>query len=154
MAQETFKAVTTHPGTGMQVKIQARQHAIIADEPAELGGTDTGANPVELLLGALGACQSVVAQVYAEKFGISYEELRIELEGDLDLDGFLGQADVRPGFSDVRYRYYLKTDAPAEKVREFVEFIARHCPVGDTIENQVRLTPSDVVIEAPQKRAA
>lgn len=154
MATQTFKATTIHPGHGTRVEIRARQHRIIADEPLELQGTDSGANPVELLLGALGACQSVVAQVYAEKFGVRWEELRIELEGDLDLDGFLGAAPVRPGYAQVRYRYVIKTDAPAEKLQPFVEFIKAHCPVGDTIEHAVELVPTGVAVAAPAATAA
>ena len=41
---------------GVAVKVQARQFELMLDEPKSLGGTDTGMNPVEALLGALGAC--------------------------------------------------------------------------------------------------
>lgn len=148
MAIETFKATSIHPGSGTRIRILARDHEVIADEPAELGGTDTGANPVELLLGALGACQSVVAQVYAERFGVSWEELRIELEGDIDLDGFFDAADVRPGFSEVRYRYVFVTNEPYERFEPFLDFVSRHCPVGDTIEHAVKLVPAGVDLVA------
>lgn len=150
MAIETFKATTIHPGHGTKVRIVARQHEIISDEPEELNGTDTGANPVELLLGALGACQSVVAQVYAEKFGISFNELRIELEGDLDLDGFLDAADVRSGYSEIRVKYHLKSEASEERIAAFIEYLNDHCPVGDTIANSVNLIARDFVVHAPE----
>lgn len=153
MAVETFNATTTHPGKGMQVEVTTRGHKIIIDEPKSLGGTDNGMNPVEAILGALGACQSIVAQVYAKQFDVTYDELRIELEGDLDLDGFLNKSDVRPGFSDIRYKFYLKTDEPAEKIQPFIDFIEQKCPVGDTIANTVRLafTGFEIVKRAPIK---
>ena len=147
MSKDVFKATTIHRG-GTKVKIQARSHEIIADEPKELGGTDTGANPVELLLGALGACQSVVAQVYSEKFDVEYDELRIELEGDIDLDGFLDKADVRPGYSEIRLKYYFKTNEPLEKLQPFVDFVQTKCPVGDTIANAVSLKGPAIRVEA------
>lgn len=149
MAVETFKAITMHPGKGMKVEAQARTHNIVIDEPPSLGGTDHGMNPVELILAALGACQSIVAQVYAKKFDISYEELRVELEGDLDTDGFLNISDARPGFSEIRYTFHLKTDAPEEKIQSFIQFIEQKCPVGDTIANPVRLTLAGFEIEEP-----
>lgn len=46
-------------------------------------------NPVEALLASLGACQSIVARVYASKFEVELEDFRVDVEGDLDLDGFL-----------------------------------------------------------------
>lgn len=154
MAKQTFGAVTTHPGHGTRVIINAREHQIIADEPAELDGTNTGANPVEILLGALGSCMSVVAQVYAEKFDIQFDELKIDLEGDLDLGGFLGTADVRPGFSDVRFKYVIETDAPQEKVRAWLEHVQTHCPVGDTIANAVNTASVGFEIKARTSKAA
>lgn len=146
MALETFKA-TTYLGDGLQVEAHSRGHKVIVDEPEELGGTDRGKNPVELILSALGACQSIVARVYSETFDIDIEELRIELEGDVDLDGFFDKSDVRPGYSEIRYQIHIKTDAPDEKVAEFIAFIERHCPVGDTIANPVNLVSSGVVVE-------
>lgn len=149
MADETFKATTTHPGKGTKVEVKARQHTFVIDEPPSLGGTDEGMNPVEAVLGALGACQSIVAQVYAKKFDVSYDELRIELEGDLDPDGFLNISDVRPGYSDIRYKFYLKSDEPEEKIQPFIEFIQQKCPVGDTIANTVRLAFTGFEVEKP-----
>ncbi|MEO6829526.1 MAG: OsmC family protein [Acidobacteriaceae bacterium] len=153
MQIQTFKVATTHPGQGTRVEITARGHRIIADEPTELGGTDTGANPVEVLLGALGACQSIVAQVHAKKFGVSYEELRIELEGDIDLDGFFDVSNVRAGYSEIRYKYFIKTAESEEKLRPFLDFVARKCPVGDTIENAVHLVSAGFEIEKPVSAA-
>ncbi|MHA6252547.1 OsmC family protein [Oceanobacillus sp. CAU 1775] len=141
MATQVIKA-NAHLKERVLVETTARQHRVIVDEPASLGGTDTAMNPVELLLSALGACQSIVARTYAEKFGINLNDFKVELEGDLDTDGFLGKADVRPGFSNIRSTYSIETDAPEEKVVEFLEFLENHCPVGDTIENAVGFSSS------------
>ncbi|WP_156291296.1 OsmC family protein [Oceanobacillus salinisoli] len=129
------------------VETEARGHKVIVDEPENLGGTDKGMNPVELLLSALGACQSIVARTYAKKFEINPQNFWVELEGDIDLDGFLGKSDVRPGFSEIRYTFHIETDAPEEKIAAYKEFIENHCPVGDTIANTVDLVSSKVVVE-------
>lgn len=147
MANTLFKA-TAHLQEGVAVKVRSRDFEMTIDEPKSLGGTDTGMNPVEALLGALGACQSIVARVYAEKFDVDLQDFRVEVEGDLDLDGFFGRSDVRPGYSEVRYTFHIKTDAPRERVEEFVAYLEEKCPVGDTIANQVNLKLSDIVIES------
>ena len=136
----TFKAVAKKTETGLQVETSARDFKIIFDEPAELGGTDTGMNPVEGILCALGACQSIVCAGFAKMQKFTYEEFWVELEGDLDPDGFTGKnPDVRNGFQEIRFSFHFKTDEPQEKVDAFADFIESRCPVGDNLGNSVKL---------------
>lgn len=130
----------------MVVRAKSRQFEITIDEPKELGGTDTGMNPVELLLCAFGACQAIVARVYAPQFGLELRDFRIELEGDVDIDGFLSRADVRCGFSEIRYNIHIKSDASEKKIQEFAAFVKQKCPVGDTIGEHVRMVLNKVVL--------
>ncbi|MFW5436714.1 OsmC family protein [Paenibacillus apiarius] len=146
MPLETFKA-TAHLQKGMVVKAKSRNFEITVDEPKNLGGTDTAMNPVELVLCALGACQSIVARAYAPKFKIKLEEFWVEVEGELDTDGFMNKSDVRRGYSDIRYNIHIKSDASREQVEEFVQFIERTCPVGDTINNPVNLVLNEIILE-------
>lgn len=146
MAVQTFTA-SAQLQEGVKVNVQSRNFEITIDEPKSLGGTDTGMNPVEALLGSLGACQSIVARVYASKFDVQLDDFRVEVEGDIDLDGFFNKSDVRRGYSDIRYTFYIKTDSPKEKVDEFIQFLERQCPVGDTLANDVNLQLKEVVIE-------
>ncbi|OAB41720.1 OsmC family protein [Paenibacillus glacialis] len=145
-AIQTFKA-SAHLQDGVQVRTTSRNFELIIDEPKSLGGTDTGMNPVEVLLASLGACQSIVARVYAPKFGVKLDDFRVDVEGDLDLDGFFNKSEVRPGYSDIRYTFTIKTDSPKEKVEEFVQFLESKCPVGDTIANPVNVKLDRIIIE-------
>ncbi|NEN87216.1 OsmC family protein [Paenibacillus elgii] len=146
-AVKTFKA-TAHLQEGVKVKASSRQFELTIDEPKSLGGTDTGMNPVEALLASLGACQSIVARVYAPKFGVKLDDFQVDVEGDLDLDGFFNRSEVRPGYSEIRYTFRIKTDSPKDKVEEFIRFIESKCPVGDTIANPVSLKLNSIVIES------
>lgn len=143
----TFKAVAKKTKTGLQVESTARNFTFTYDEPAELGGTDTGMNPVEGVLCSLGACQSIVCAAFAEAQGFKYEEFWVELEGDLDPDGFMGLADCRNGFQEIRFTMHFKTDEPQEKVDAFAEFIEKRCPVGDNLANGVKLVRTAAVKE-------
>jgi len=146
MAVQTFKA-SAHLQEGVKVLTKSRHFELTIDEPKSLGGTDTGMNPVEALLASLGACQSIVARVYAPKFGVKLEDFSVEVEGDIDLDGFFDKSDVRPGYSDIRYTFRIKTDSPKEKVEEFVKFLESKCPVGDTIANPVNVKLESIIID-------
>ncbi|GAA0489628.1 OsmC family protein [Alkalibacterium sp. s-m-22] len=141
----TFKAVTKKLPDGLQVECNSRGFKIIADEPEDLGGTDKAMNPVEMVLCALGACQTIVASAFAEAHNFSFDEFHVELEGDLDPDGFLGLADVRNGFEEIRFSMHFKTNESQEKAEAFANFIEKTCPVGDCLENGVKLVLSNVV---------
>lgn len=102
-----------------------------ADEPPILAGGDVGANPVEHLLNALAACVTTSMVAHAAVRGIAIEELESELEGDLDLNGFLGLDDSIPkGFTDIRIRFRVKTDAGnLEQLKQ----LTHYSPVFNTI---------------------
>lgn len=135
MANEIFKCSTVLK-EGLQVEVKAGKHKFILDEPPELGGTDVGMNPVEALLGALGACKCIVARAFAKAHKIDLQEIRVETEGDLDPDGFMGiNKEAKIGFSEIRTKYYIKSDSADEDIKKFVDFIETNCPVCDTIVN-------------------
>ncbi|TMN21661.1 OsmC family protein [Lentibacillus cibarius] len=150
MAKTSFN-VTANLHDGMQVKAKSRGFEVAIDEPKQLGGTDTGMNPVELILAGLGACQAITARTYANQFNIKLDDFWVELEGILDIDGMMHKADVRPGYSDISYNIHIQTDAPKDKVEEFIAFIEKTCPVGDTLANPVNVKLNDIVIETPIK---
>lgn len=150
MAIQTFKA-SARLKDNVLVETEARGHKLTIDEPKNLGGSDKGMSPVEVVLAGLGACQSIVARIYAEQFKINLEEFSVDVEGDLDLDGFLGKSDVRPGFSKIRYTYTIQTDASEESVKAFIEHVEKNCPVGDSLANAVELLPGEIVITNPVK---
>ncbi len=143
----TYKAVAKKLPGGLQVETKARTFKIIQDEPKAMGGTDEGMSPVETLLCALGACQVIVGYAYAKFQGVSFEDFHVELEGDIDLDGFKGVKGVRPGFQTIRYNMVFKTNESQEKMEKFAEFIENTCPVGDSLVNGVKLVKAGVIRE-------
>lgn len=134
-------------GTATQVRITARTHAFTIDEPESLGGNDIGATPVEHLLAALGSCQVITFQVWADKLGIQLDAVDVELSGDIDLGGFFGTSPARPGFEHVRASATLRGPESAERYAELVAAVEEHCPVLDNLRNPV---PVDVTVVAPQ----
>ena len=110
---------------------------IASDEPAGMGGTDSAPNPVEQLLGALGNCLAVGYAANASVAGITIRDLRIDLEGDLDLHAFLGLADGHPGFSAIRVAVHLDTDAGEAAVAELHAKVAATSPVGQTLSKAI-----------------
>lgn len=102
-----------------------------ADEPPILAGNDDGANPVEHLLNALAACVTTSMVAHAAVRGIHIEALESELEGDIDLRGFLGlDEDVPKGFTDIRVKFRVKSDVSnMDRLKRLTAF----SPVFNTI---------------------
>lgn len=115
-----------------------------ADEPAILAGNDEGANPVEHLLHALASCLTTSMVAHAAVRGIEIEELESELEGDIDLRGFLGLAvDVPKGYTDIRAKFRVKAK-PEEMTR--LRALALFSPVFNTITRGAKVAV-DVVLK-------
>jgi len=114
-----------------------------ADEPAILAGGDQGANPVEHLLHALASCLTTSIVAHAAVRGILIEELESELEGDIDLNGFLGlDADSPKGFTEIRVKFRVKAD-PKDIGR--IERLAMFSPVFNTITESARVNVNVVM---------
>ena len=131
-----FRATNTwHGGTdnrttvsgfyGAKQEIPHKQQFVMrADEPTILAGNDEGANPVEYLLSALAACITTSMVAHAAVRGIHIDSLESELEGDIDINGFLGLSRSTPkGYTDIRIRFRVDTDADnLEQLKELSSF--------------------------------
>ena len=114
-----------------------------ADEPPILAGGDAGANPVEHLLNALAACVTTSMVAHAAVRGIHIEELESELEGDIDLRGFLGlSSEVPKGFTEIRIRFKVKADVDN---MERLQRLTSYSPVFNTLTQGTKV---DIQVEA------
>ena len=69
--------------------------------------------------------------------GIKLEEVESELEGDLDLKGFMDLSDeVRPGYQEIRVNFKVKTDIEdLERLKALIRF----SPVYDVVSSGTRV---------------
>jgi uncharacterized OsmC-like protein len=106
-----------------------RRHKIVADEPTELLGADSGPNPQELLMAAFNACITVGYVAGASVRGISLDSLEIRTCGELDLRGFLGLDDQVPaGYESIDYEVLIKGDGTPEQFEEIHQAVIRTSP--------------------------
>lgn len=105
-----------------------RSHRIRTDEPRELFGTDSAANPQELLFTALNACMMFGYAAGAAEMGIELQSLTVETQGVIDLRGSLEIADVPNGFPMIDYTVRIKADATPEQIEELHQAVQRTSP--------------------------
>ena len=126
-------------GAGQEDTTRTQPFVLMADEPPVLLGKDESANPAEYVLHALASCLTTSMVYHAAANGIKIDAVDSEYEGDIDLHGFLGLSeDVRPGYQNIRVNFKVKSDAPAEKLRELM----KRSPVFDVVTNPVPVTIS------------
>jgi len=132
--------------TGFYGAKEERQHKhpfeVDCDEPAILAGEDGGANPVEHLLNSLAGCLTTSIVAHAAVRDIHIEELESQVEGDIDLRGFLGLAeDVPKGFTNIRVKFKVKSDV---KNMDRLKRLALYSPTFNTLVDGAKV---DVSVE-------
>jgi uncharacterized OsmC-like protein len=138
-AQTTWKSEVTWEGA-FRTAARSRDFEPIAfDEPPGLGGTNTAPNPVEQLLGALGSCLVIGYAANASAAGIELKDLRIEIEGDLDLHTFLGLGDGNAGFSSIGATVHIEADAEPEAIEALHRKVVATSPVGHCLSRSIPL---------------
>lgn len=109
----------------------------------QAGGDGTAACSAEMLLHALVGCAGVTLGAVSTSMEIPIRGGTITAEGDVDFRGTLGVSrEVPVGFQEIRLKFDLDTDAPAEKVQKLVELTERYCVVYQTLKNSPRLKTS------------
>ena len=139
-------AVSATSESETKTVVEARDFEFVVDEPAALGGTNDGPNPVEYLIGAWAGCLNVVVHTVADEHGVDLDDVEVEIQGELDPRKFLGTTDdVRAGYQDLEATITVESDADREALDAVREGVEERCPVGDNIGNP---TPTDVTLEA------
>ena len=148
MARATFSATTSwksgfhNKATVASFKLgganvsHSKTFTVEGDHPKELLGTGQGPTSVEVLLAALGHCIASGWAVYGATLGVEIDDLKIEVEGDVDLQGMLGLPEpgkVRPGFQNIRVTHYVKSTAPKEKLEQVKQMAEDLSPTKDSL---------------------
>lgn len=137
-AKAVFESSSQLSSTGLRSQAAMRQHTITVDEPKNLGGTDAGPNPVELILAALGTCQEITYRAYASALGIDLQSISVKLRGDIDFRGFFAVDDqVRPGYESIIGTVEIVSSASEEELATLSGAVNAHCPVLDIITKPV-----------------
>ena len=89
----------------------------------------------DMLLEALVACAGVTMKAVATAIGVEVKSGTVHAEGDLDFRGTLGVAKVAPvGFTEIRLRFGLETDASEEQLATLLKLTERYCVVLQTLK--------------------
>jgi putative redox protein len=119
-------------------RIDIRQHHLVADEPTDQGGNDSGPTPQELLAASLASCTAITIEMYADRKGWDLGPVEVQVEYE--------QPDRS---SPTRFKLTLRfpDELSPEQAKRLSE-IAAKCPVHRTLAGEVTFEQSVERIEA------
>jgi uncharacterized OsmC-like protein len=143
-AQITLKATGTL-GEGVSCSVDTGRAIANAGLHPATGGDGSLLCSGDMLLEALVACAGVTLGAVSTSLDIPIREGHVHAEGDLDFRGTLGVDKTAPvGFSDIRLRFELDTDADDEQLATLLKLTERYCVVLQTLTRGPQL---DVKLE-------
>lgn len=135
----TREVTVTGEAGGFLQTIDAAGHTLLADEPVSEGGTDQGPNPYELLLSALGACTSMTMRVYANLKKWPLGKVTVKLKHDKIYAKDCADCETKEGKVDRIEREIHLEGALSEDQKTRLLEIAKRCPVGRTLESEIKI---------------
>ena len=115
---------------------KVRQFSIAVDEPENFGGKDSAPTPVEYILAGYAGCLNVVVNLIAKEMGITIENLKINITGDINPEKLLGISDKeRAGFKSLNIQLDIKSDASRDMIQKLLSQVRERCPVNDNLTN-------------------
>ena len=140
--------VTSQHIKNLYTESMAREHLVKADYAEAAGGDNQAPNPIELLLAAFAACIEAAFYEFAAHEGFTIHQLKVTVEGTLDLRGLFMIDDIPSGFRDLRYTFHVVTPDDEDEVRALAQKVIAHCPVVDSL---VKPTPisGEIIVSSP-----
>jgi uncharacterized OsmC-like protein len=132
----TLKAKGTLDDASIACKVETGRALAVAGLHPATGGSGMELCSGDMLLEALVACAGVTLKAVATAIDVPLKSGAVSAEGDLDFRGTLGVAKEAPvGFAQIRLRFDVDTDAPADKLDQLLKLTERYCVVYQTIKS-------------------
>lgn len=124
---------------GFRTDVVAGGHALVADEPVSVGGTDAGPSPYDLLSAALAACTSMTLRMYAshKKLGLESATVRVR-HGRIHAKD-CEDCETKEGHIDHFERELLLAGDLTDDERQRMLEIADRCPVHRSLHAEVKV---------------
>jgi putative redox protein len=121
----------------LQQEVTAGTHRFLADEPVAAGGGDSGPNPYDFLLAALGACTSMTLRLYAEHKQLPLDRVTVRLRHGRIYAADCETCETKEGKIDQIERAITLEGTLDVSQRARLLEIADKCPVHRTLTSEV-----------------
>ena len=141
---EANRVVVTETRQGkFQQAITVGKHRLMADEPASVGGLDSGPSPYDLVLAGLGACTAMTLRLYAERKALPLDRVSVTLNHQKVHAADCETCETKQGMIDrIDRAITLDGALDAEQRKKLME-IADKCPVHRTLESEIEIRTTE-----------
>lgn len=139
--REISVSVHAQSETPTRMKLKSGKFEMVIDEPKNMGGTDLGPNPIQVLLMSLEGCINVTGHQVAKQRGMKLNGMKLKIDGTMNPCTFIGCSfDERAGFQNIN----LKVDADfenatPEEIESWLKETESRCPVSDNVREATKL---------------
>jgi putative redox protein len=127
-----MRAIARRENGTLRHDVEIRRHVVVADEPSDNGGDDSGPSPQELLAASLASCTAITMEMYAKRKGWDIGEVVVDVDYEPAQRG-----------SPTRFRLEVRmSEEVPEEQRERLMQIAAKCPVHRTLDGEVMFEES------------
>ncbi len=117
-------------------------NTIHMDASPDIGGTNKGMRPMQLLLAAMGGCSSVDVINILRKQKQELKDIKITVTGEREKDA------VPALYTEVHAHFKLYGDLDKDKVQKAVSLsVEKYCSVAKTLEATAKVTYSFEIIK-------
>ena len=146
---KTADVVVRGDARSFRQQIVAGKHHLLADEPVSAGGDDSGPDPYDYLLTALGVCTSMTVGLYARRKQMPLENITVSLWHSRIYANDCEECESKEGMLDrIELEVELTGSLNAEQHAKLME-IAAKCPVHRTLTSEINIR-----LRAAQKSSA
>ena len=114
--------------------------SVASDEPAWLGGNETGPTPSALFCASIGFAEDFIFARQAALQGVDFDSCETRVEANWDLKGSFGLEDKDPGVTEFHIETKIVTEAQAERVVELLRLTDRRCPMTATVSKGAKVS--------------
>ncbi len=135
-----------HHKEKLTIKGISRDHNLTMDMSAPLGNNE-GMTPGEVLLNAIAGCKIISFMSLAKMSSLKIEDLVVEVEGEVDKDGFVEGTQIpKKAIKSIKTIYKIKTTNSKEEIENHLKLVDQLCTVGNVISDKVEKT-NEIIIE-------
>lgn len=136
MASSGKKIVHIHHGTeNYKTVMTAGRHELLADEPLDQAGMDTGPDPYDYLLMSLGACTAITLKMYADRKKWPVEDIFVEMthQKTVPTSSENSGTAATQKIDRIEKEILVKGDLDESQLQRMLQ-ISHKCPVNKTLQ--------------------